>query len=56
MTLKRIIKADYRININECAFYKKCTLPKQNSLCNQFPEFLICPEYTGRKDKIFKQG
>lgn len=42
------------INLN-CAFYEKCSLPKRNSLCNQFPEFTICPEYQIKREKLSHQ-
>lgn len=38
-------------NLN-CAFYEKCTLPKSNTLCANFPDFTICPEYQAKKDKL----
>ncbi len=39
------------INLN-CAFYENCTLPKRNSLCNNFPDFTICPEYHAKREKL----
>ncbi len=38
-----------------CAFYDKCTLPKSDSLCNQFPNFMICPDYKERRKKILNE-
>jgi len=39
---------------NNCAFYNKCSIPKNDFLCNKFPDFMICPEYNTRKEKITK--
>jgi hypothetical protein len=38
-----------------CAFYDKCTLPKSDSLCNQFPDFMICPDYREKRKKILNE-
>ena len=38
-----------------CAFYDKCTLPKSESLCNQFPDFMICPDYIVKRNKILNE-
>ena len=38
-----------------CAFYDKCTLPKNDSLCNQFPDFMICPDYKEKRKKILNE-
>jgi len=38
----------------KCVFFEKCSLPKINSLCYKSPDFLICPEYKMRKEKITK--
>ncbi len=51
-----ISNTETKIYINlSCAFYKSCTLPKRNSLCAQFPEFTICPEYQTKKEKLTQQ-
>ena len=34
-----------------CPFYEKCILPKNDLLCNQFPDFMICPDYKERRKK-----
>ncbi len=39
------------INLN-CVFYENCTLPKRNSLCSNFPDFTICPEYQAKRKKL----
>ena len=38
----------------KCAFYDKCALPKQDFLCDKFPDYLICPEFQLKKDKLLK--
>jgi len=38
-----------------CAFYDKCTLPKSDSLCNQFPNFMICPDYKAKRTKLLHE-
>ena len=35
-----------------CAFYEKCNLPKEESLWNNFPNFIICTEYQAKKDNL----
>lgn len=39
-----------------CAFYEKCTFAKNESFCNQFPDFMICPDYILRRNKIFNEN
>lgn len=39
----------------QCAFYDKCTLPKSDSLCNQFPNFMICTEYIVKRNKVLNE-
>lgn len=38
-----------------CAFYDKCTLPKSDSLCNSFPDFMICPDYEAKRNKLLNE-
>ncbi|MFX1337548.1 MAG: hypothetical protein ACFFDK_02960 [Promethearchaeota archaeon] len=38
-----------------CAFYDKCTLPKNDSLCNTFPSFMICPDYKAKRNKLLHE-
>ncbi|TFG21872.1 MAG: hypothetical protein EU532_14860 [Promethearchaeota archaeon] len=39
----------------KCAFYDKCSLPKNDSLCNQFRAFMICPDYITKRNKIINE-
>ena len=39
-----------------CAFYDKCSLPKNDALCNHFPNFMICPDYKVKRSKILEEN
>jgi hypothetical protein len=39
----------------KCAFYEKCSLPKWNTICNYFPDYIICPEFQAKKIKLANQ-
>lgn len=42
---------DLEQDINTCAFYQTCSLPKSKDVCN-FPNFKSCPEYQSRMIKL----
>jgi hypothetical protein len=38
-----------------CAFYDKCNLPKNDLLCNYFPNFMICPDYKAKRNRLLNE-
>lgn len=54
--LCKIIRKASNIDIELiCAFYDKCTFPKSEALCNHFPDFMICPDYKAKRNKILNE-
>lgn len=54
--LDKIYRKTSNIDIEfACAFYDKCTLPKNDSLCDHFPNFMICPDYKTKRNKLLNE-
>jgi len=56
LELDKVYRKTSNIDIEfTCAFYDKCTLPKSDDLCNQFPDFMICPDYKAKRNKLLNK-